>query len=88
MITSFISVILFVLYGIAGMFGKMHIPDKFNGREWTKSYIRCNSIGFLTLGISYIIFSLIEYYCKLNIPHKLNSAGHIYYSSDCLRTNN
>ena len=27
-------------YGIFGLFGKMNIPEKFKGHEWTKNYMK------------------------------------------------
>ena len=27
-----------IAYGIFGLFGKMNIPEKFKGHEWTKDY--------------------------------------------------
>ena len=45
-------------YGILGLFGKMNIPEKFQGHKWTKDYIRGLAISYILLGIPYLILYL------------------------------
>lgn len=42
-------------YGIFGLFGKMNIPEKFKGHEWTKNYMKELGIGDILLGIPWLI---------------------------------
>ena len=44
-----------ICYGILGLFGKMNIPEKFQGHEWTKDYTRGMAISQLLLGIPWLI---------------------------------
>ena len=44
-----------ICYGILGLFGKMNIPEKFKGHEWTKDYIRGLAFSNILLGIPYLI---------------------------------
>ena len=44
-----------ICYGIFGLFGKMNIPEKFKGHEWTKDYIRGLAFSNILLGIPYLI---------------------------------
>ena len=47
-----------ICYGILGLFGKMNIPEKFKGHEWTKDYIRGLAFSNILLGIPYLILYL------------------------------
>ena len=42
-------------YGIFGLFGKMNIPEKFNGHEWTKDYMKELVIADILLGVPWLI---------------------------------
>ena len=46
-------------YGVLGFFGKMNIPEKFKGYEWTNKYMRGMAISQLLLGIPWLILSFI-----------------------------
>lgn len=54
----FVMSIFDIAYGIFGLFGKMNIPDKFKGHEWTKDYIRGLAVSYILLGIPYLILYL------------------------------
>ena len=47
--------IFYICYGIFGLFGKMNIPEKFKGHEWTKSYMKELGIGDILLGVPWLI---------------------------------
>ena len=50
-------------YGVLGLFGKMNIPEKFEGNEWTKNYKRQMAICYILLGIPWLIlyFAFMQY---------------------------
>ena len=50
-------------YGVLGLFGKMNIPEKFEGYEWTKNYKRQMAICYILLGIPWLIlyFAFMQY---------------------------
>ena len=54
----FVMSIFDICYGIFGLFGKMNIPEKFKGYEWTKDYIRGLAVSYILLGIPYLILYL------------------------------
>ena len=47
------------VYGILGLFGKMNIPEKFKGHEWTKDYIRGLAVAYILLGIPYLVLYFV-----------------------------
>ena len=47
-----------IVYGILGLFGKMNIPEKYKGHEWTKDYTRGLAVSYILLGIPYLILYL------------------------------
>ncbi len=51
----FATSIFYIGYGIFGLFGKMNIPEKYKGHEWTKSYMKEIGIGDILLGIPWLI---------------------------------
>ena len=51
----FVMSIFDIGYGILGLFGKMNIPEKFQGHKWTKDYTRGMAISQLLLGIPWLI---------------------------------
>ena len=51
----FMMSIFDVAYGVLGLFGKMNIPEKFKGHEWTKDYMKELGIANILLGTSWLI---------------------------------
>ena len=52
--------ILLSLYGILGLCGVQRIPAKYEGKSWTKKYIRCRGVSWLLLGLPWICFYLVS----------------------------
>ena len=61
--TILFSGILLSIYGILGLFGIQRIPSKYEGKSWTKSYIRCRGVSWLLLGLPWLVF----YFAAKNI---------------------
>ncbi len=55
MYVLFAMSIFYIGYGILGLFGKMNIPEKFKGYDWTKDYIRNCGISYILLGIPWLV---------------------------------
>lgn len=51
--------IFWIGYGIAGLFGLQVIPEKYKGKDWTKSYIRYRGISWIMIGIPWLILYMI-----------------------------
>ena len=51
----FVMSIFYICYGIFGLFGKMNIPEKFKGYEWTTNYMRELGIADILLGVPWLI---------------------------------
>lgn len=47
--------IFFTLYGAAGLCGFQRIAERYKYKSWTKSYVRACGIGWLMLGIPWIL---------------------------------
>ena len=47
--------LFYIGYGIMGLFGKMNIPEKFKGYEWTKNYMKELGCADILLGIPWLI---------------------------------
>ncbi|MBQ7875491.1 MAG: hypothetical protein IJ306_10145 [Oscillospiraceae bacterium] len=52
-----------IIYGIFGLFGKIKIPEKFRGYDWTDKYTREVAVSNLLLGIPWLVlyFAFSEY---------------------------
>ena len=50
--------IILILYGLAGLLGIQKIPAKFQGKSWTRRYIRYQGISWLLLGVPWTVLSL------------------------------
>lgn len=53
--------ICWTIYGILGLIGIQHIPQKYKGKTWTKDYARSHGLSWLMIGIPWIVL-----YCILN----------------------
>jgi hypothetical protein len=51
--------IFWIIYGILGLFGIQNIPEECKNKSWTKQYKRSRGIGWLILGISWIVVYFI-----------------------------
>lgn len=51
----FMMGIFYIGYGILGLFGKMNIPEKFKGYDWTKDYMRNSAVANILLGIPWVV---------------------------------
>ena len=47
--------IFYICYGILGLFGKMVVPEKFKGYEWTKNYSKEQGFSYILIGIPWSI---------------------------------
>lgn len=55
--------IFWTFYGIAGILGVQHVPSKYKNKVWTKQYIRLCGIGWLMIGIPWILlYTAISHY--------------------------
>ena len=63
MFVLFATSILYICFGISGLFGKMIIPKKFKGHEWTKDYVKRTGVSYLLLGFPWLIlcFAFSQY---------------------------
>lgn len=55
--------IFWTIYGVAGVFGIMHIPAKYRNKDWTKRYARLSGISWLMIGIPWIILYAVSVHC-------------------------
>lgn len=51
--------VLGLVFGIAGLMGKVRIPIKYQGRSWTAAYGRDMSVAEVILGVFWIAGTLI-----------------------------
>ena len=58
--------ILDLVFGIAGLSGKIRIPMKYQGKSWTKAYGRDMAIGEIILGVCWIAATLIVGFVKMS----------------------
>lgn len=58
--------IFWIFYGILGLFGIQHIPNRYKGHSWTKEYIRKQGITWLLVGVPWLVFYFVR---KFAIPH-------------------
>ncbi len=61
MITILALGIVWTVYGLLGLLEFQVIPDKFKGKEWTKSYIRSQGVSWLLLGIPWLIIYAVTH---------------------------
>lgn len=61
MITVLILSIFFIFYGILGLFGIQNIPEVYLDTEFAKSYKRFSGIGWLLLGIPYLVVWIVTH---------------------------
>lgn len=55
--------IFWTLYGIAGLMGIQRIPPAYRGKRWARKYARTCGVGWLMIGIPWIILYLLcSYY--------------------------
>ena len=52
--------IVWILYGIAGMFGFGHVAKRYRGYVWTNDYIRAQGISFIMLGAAFVALYLMN----------------------------
>ena len=52
--------IVWILYGIAGIFGFGHVSKRFRGYVWTNDYIRAQGISFIMLGAAFVALYLVN----------------------------
>ncbi len=65
-ITLLILGVLDLAFGVAGLFGKIKIPMKYQGKSWTKAYGRDMAIGDIILGVFWIAATLIVGFVEMN----------------------
>ena len=58
--------VIWIVYGIAGLLGFQRMPPDFYGRSWVKEYKRASGIGWLMLGVPWLIAGLVFERVALN----------------------
>ena len=68
MLTLMVIGICYTLYGIAGLFGFQIIPEQYKGHPWTKDYIRSQGIGYLLIGVPWLVISMLADIYFASVP--------------------
>ncbi len=61
MITVLAFGIVWTVWGLIGILGFQVIPEKYKGKEWTKSYIRSQGVSWILLGIPWLIIYAVTH---------------------------
>ena len=57
--------VFWTLYGIAGILGIQCIPSKYKNKVWTKQYIRLCGIGWLMIGIPWLLLYAVTFHYNI-----------------------
>lgn len=60
--------IFWTLYGVAGLLGFQRINERYKRKSWTKKYIQSCGIGWLMIGIPWIVLYLLCFFYEVQWP--------------------